>query len=275
MGYVLRLCAIATTAFFLGSGATMSDENNSGGDNIIRYQAHAHQFRSPETGGEHVDELTKFLQEFLGPNEIVWHEIVSDKVHVDVLPFPPTADRPFWTFVTSGMSDLPMNVPESVEDADDLRYAEMVISLPAEWFEPGDFADYKVSDFTEDKYWPIALIKFLARFPHEYESWLAISHSMPNFDPPMPYASNTTMNGVVLLPPVTWPTGKQIYRMRDGRLVNFLAAVPVYADEMAVKLHKGIEAMADAFDSAGITEVLDTSRTSVVKKRGWFGLWRN
>lgn len=37
----------------------------------------------------------------------VWHELVSDLVHLDVHVAEPTPARPYYTVVTSGMSDRP------------------------------------------------------------------------------------------------------------------------------------------------------------------------
>ena len=50
---------------------------------------------------------------------VVFHEIVSDVVHIDLLHVPPRRERPFHTLVTCGMSVRPMNVPQ---DAEEFRY---------------------------------------------------------------------------------------------------------------------------------------------------------
>ncbi|WP_262922976.1 suppressor of fused domain protein [Hymenobacter cellulosilyticus] len=63
----------------------------------------------------------------------MFHEIISDKVHLDVHVVDPSKDFPFYTLVTSGMSDLPMAVPEGEEEA---RYAELCVLLPSTWQMP-------------------------------------------------------------------------------------------------------------------------------------------
>lgn len=269
----MSFCGRALIGFvltFLLPGEVMSaEEITLGGSKVYRYEGHKSAFRTPEHEARHVDELTRYLEAFLGSSDEVWHEIVSDKVHIDVLPFPPTSDRPFWTFVTSGMSDLPMNVPKNVEIAGSDQYAEMVISLPAEWFpEEKLFADIQ---FNDDNYWPIALLKFLARFPHEYDTWLWSLHTLPNGDPAGAYAANTQLSGVMLFPPVTWPQEKRTFRRSDGSAVQFLAIYPIYDDEMKIKLSKGANTLLDLMEKANLTEILDPTRKSLTVKRG--GLW--
>jgi len=251
------------------------DEITPGGSRIQRYETHEHEFRPPEAGADHVEELTGFLEEFLGQNSFVWHEIVSDKVHIDVLAFSPSTGRNFWTFVTSGMSDLPMEVPEAVQDPKAVSYSELVISLPADWFETdedGSIPDRVLRD--GERYWPIRELKWTARFPHEYGTWIWLGHSIPNGDPAEPFADNTTMSGVVLLPLITWPEEKLSFRRSDGERVNFLGIYPVYDDEMRLKLERGTEALETAFAGARVTEVLDISRQSAARKRGFFDFLR-
>lgn len=110
------------------------------------------------------------------------HEIVSDLVHVDIHIVKPIAERPFYTILTSGMSDRPMTVPEGAEA---FQYAELMICLPDTWLLHED----ELED--ESNYWPIRLLKMLARLQHEYDTWLAIDHTVPNGDPSEPYADNT------------------------------------------------------------------------------------
>ena len=56
------------------------------------------------------------VQRHLGPIDKVWHEILSDTVHLDVHHLPPSPGRNYHTLVTTGMSDLPMNAPPQAPD---------------------------------------------------------------------------------------------------------------------------------------------------------------
>jgi hypothetical protein len=82
------------------------------------------------------------------------------------------------------------------------------------------------------------------------------------------------MSGAVLLPPLTWDEDKWTMLRKDGNLVTFLAAVPVYENEMGYKLDNGIEALAEEFEKAGVTEIADIARPSAVRSRGFFGIFR-
>ncbi len=50
----------------------------------------------------------------------------------------------------------------------------------------------------------------------------------------------------------------------DGRLINFLTIIPLYADELQFALDKGFNALLDMFEEEYVTELLDPSRPSVV-----------
>jgi Suppressor of fused protein (SUFU) len=75
------------------------------------------------------DTVTAHVEAHIGVVDRVWHELVSDRVHLDVLVVEPTAERSFTTLVTSGMSGFPMIVP-----------AEAPTPLFAELMTPEEFA---------------------------------------------------------------------------------------------------------------------------------------
>ena len=74
---------------------------------------------------------------------MVFHEIVSSDVHLDLYVVPPQPGeasvmfphgRDFYTIVTSGMSTQAMKAPASGGgDIQGQRYAELMICLPSDW----------------------------------------------------------------------------------------------------------------------------------------------
>lgn len=62
---------------------------------------------APPAGEENVEEISAHIERHLGPVDSVYHEILSDTVHIDVHIVKPTESFPFHRLVTSGMSDLP------------------------------------------------------------------------------------------------------------------------------------------------------------------------
>ncbi len=256
----------------------MSDDEGSvtsGGSEIIRYDNHQSEFRIPADSGVHLKELEAFLEGALGPLAGSFHEIISDKVHVDVLIFAPTESRDCWTFVTSGMSDFPMNVPENLAgDRRRLSRSELLISLPREWFDPDDRGMPLDSQLRDDaKFWPISLLKWLARFPHEFDSWLWDGHSIPNYDPPQPYHPSTRLNGAILFLGMGPLSENMVMELENGDIIAFHTVVPVYGDEMTYKLNNGSDALLRELHSHGVTDVLHPDRPSAIRKRGFLGFF--
>lgn len=213
-------------------------------------------------GEEFIQQISDHIEEHLGPVETVFHEILSDVVHIDVHIVKPTQDFPYVRLVTSGMSDLPMKTPD---DAAVPRYAELMITLPAEWkTDQKSFED-------ESWYWPIRLIKGLARLPHKYETWLGFGHTVPNGDPAEPYALNTALCGAIVLPSVTAPPGFQTLDIPGVKTVTFYSVVPLYEKEMEFKLRAGTDKLLDRFDRKGLNDIVDVKRADVTIRR--FGLW--
>ncbi|AEG02087.1 suppressor of fused domain protein [Methylomonas methanica] len=213
-------------------------------------------------GEECIEQISQHIETYLGKVETVFHEIVSDTVHIDVHFVKASPEFPFIRLVTSGMSDLPMTTPP---EADVPRFLELMMTLPADWrLEQKAFDD-------ERWYWPIRLLKFLARLPHKHETWIGWGHTVPNGDPAEPYASSTELSGAIILPPVTVQEGFRSLRIRDDKIIQFLSVVPLYAEEMAFKLREGSAPLLDKFDKVGINDIIDPGRKNVIRKR--FGLF--
>ena len=58
-------------------------------------------------------------------------------------------------------------------------------------------------------------------------------------------------------------------QVRPDKEVWFFAVVPLYQKEMDLKLRKGSDALFDAFEQHGVTELIDPQRQNVAKRR-WF-----
>jgi len=166
-----------------------------------------------------------------------------------------------------------MNVPVSLgEDRNLLSRSELLISLPGHWFdadERGMPLDGQLRD--ESRFWPIALLKWLARFPHEFDTWLWDGHTIPNRDPPVPYHPSTRLSGSILFLGLGPLSDNMVLELEDGGLIAFNTVVPLYGDEMTYKLNKGSDALLKKLVSQGVTDVLDPNRPNVLQKRGLFG----
>ncbi len=225
------------------------------GDPIEHYRDGPRSFTPPpETLG--TDAIVRHIEQHLGPVESVFHELISDAVHLDVHWVKPTASRPFHLLVTSGMSDRPMNVPAELDAP---RHIELVATLPERWaIGDGAFRD-------ENWYWPVRQLKTLARLPHKYDTWLGEGHTVTNGDPPQALAPGTRLCGAILLPPQHVPDAFRELRLDAVKTIRFLAVVPVHEREMTLKTRSGTEALVDRLRKARVTDVIEPTRPSVAR----------
>ena len=237
-----------------------ANDVSEGGSRILRH-GEERPWAAPQ-GEDSIEAISNHIEKHLGPVATIYHEIVSDTVHLDVHIVEPREDFPFFRLVTSGMSDLPMTVPAG---ADVPRYAELIMTLPGAWTHGQDvFED-------ERWYWPVRLIKTLASLPHKYDTWLGPGHTVPNGNPAEPYAPDTALCGALIFPSATVPDAFHQLRIDDAKSIMFYSVVPLYAEEMRYKLKAGADKLLDRFDGAGITDIVDPLRPNVARKR--FGLF--
>jgi hypothetical protein len=123
----------------------------------------------------------------------------------------------------------------------------------------------------EEDWWPIRSLKFLARFPHEYETWLGQGHTLPNGDPPLSYAANTKLCCAMLSIPLLFGQEFPTLKISEEKIINFYSLIPLYQEEVEFKLKKGLDSLYQKFDAARINELLDINRKNVCRKL--FGLF--
>lgn len=236
-------------------------EKSKSGAPILRHEHRERDIDIAVGDSENIEAISDHIEKYIGPIGNVFHEVISDLVHIDVHIVEPTEARNFHTLVTSGMSDRAMSTPEEYSAC---AYSELMICLPPDW--PMGEEAWKI----EENYWPIRVLKMLARFPHDYQTWLWSMHTIPNGNPAEPFADNTKLTGALLIPPLTVEEEFYMLSLTDEKTIHFHALIPLYDDEMNLKLNKGAEALFEGFDRIGVSEILIPNRPSVAKKRGWF-----
>lgn len=215
-----------------------------------------------------IDFVVEHIERHIGKVTMVFHEIVSDLVHVDVHHVPPDKGREFHTLITTGMSGKPMPVPAGAEA---FQFAELVMCLPPEWkLTREDFAD-------ESNFWPIRLMKVLARLPHEYDTWIGPGHSIPNGgEKPESYSKNTRFCCALIVPAFRF--GNEFLRLStpDERVINFYSIWPILRDETEFKLKHGYDKLMNRLFAHDVTDVIDPNRRSSIAERWWpFGKSRD
>ena len=239
---------------------TDAAEFSAGGSQLLRHHERSVPFEMSHGDGDAIESISDHVEEHIGPVQSVFHEIISDLVHIDVHMVAPTRKQPFYSLITSGMSEVPMTVPDGLEE---FRFAELMIRLPKDWpMTQNDFED-------ENHYWPIRLLKMLARLPHEYDTWLGFGHTVPNGDPAERYAPNTQFSCALILPMIHVPEGFHQLEMSEDKVIHFYGVYPLYPAETAFKLNQGTDELVELFEKHDISEVIDNRRKNVCQ-RGWW-----
>jgi len=103
--------------------------------------------------------------------------------------------------------------------------------------------------------------------PHDFETWLSYGHSIPNGDPPEPFARNTKLCCMLLVLPLSADPQFAQLKIREEKVINFCTLMPIYKQEIDFKLRKGTEALEELFDRQGVTDVVDISRPNMARKK--------
>jgi hypothetical protein len=140
-----------------------------------------------------------------------------------------------------------------------------MITLPPHWKLDGEsFKD-------EAWYWPVRLLKSLARLPHQYDTWLGWGHTIPNGDPATPYDASVPFAGAIVLPSMTAPKAFETLDIDAGKRIVFRAVWPLFQGEMDLKLKQGTDALLDCFEKHQVSDAVDPARKDATRKR--FGFW--
>jgi len=207
-----------------------------------------------------IEAVTRHVARHVGPVKEVFHEIVSDVVHVDVHHVEPTRERPFHFLITSGMSERPMRPPA---DAHTSTYAELFMALPASW--PMTTEEWR----DEAHYWPIRQLKAMARLPHVCDTWLWHGHTVQQ-SPPDPYAGTVAFNSCILGRGSLVAPRFGTLRAGPDRTVSFFALRFLYPEELQLAMLKGSSHVLARLEKHGVTELVDVSRRNV-GRRWWSG----
>ena len=203
---------------------------------------------------EELSELDKYIQTAFGTYKEVIHELSSPDIHLDVCVVDPTEESPFYKLVTVGAGAYRMNVPEKYREWE-LEHAEYVICVPADW---------KLQCPGMNYYWPIKVLKDMARLPVWGNTWLAFGHTSQADEAGSPYASGTSFNSVVLDLAPSLDGEPAHVRLSSGKLLNFYQLIPLYPEELKFKMENNSEVLLDKLDELGIQyRVVDVNRKGI------------
>ena len=204
-----------------------------------------------------LEKVSAYIDQQYGASDLVAHEVFSPDIHCDIVIVPPSEEQPFYKLVTMGAGAYEMNVPKELK-SDVYDRAEYVIFLPEDWNLKSD---------KEEDYWPIRVLKTVARLTIGTEEWLYYGHTINLTEDGSSVAENTKFNSCVLLP----STGKEEQWVKPlslgfGKKVAFFQIFPLYQEELEYKMGHSLDEMLDNFgDEIENNLVVDVHRKNFCK----------
>lgn len=197
--------------------------------------------------------IQNHIAEHIAPVDWVWGEIASSLVHIDVLVIEPSSDRPFFTLVTSGMSQKPMKTP--LPEVSQCKYSELVLCLPPNW-------SFGEAEIREDRnFWPISMMKMIAHFPHLHDTWVWSTQTIHN---QQPYDESVPFSGAMLIQ--ASPFGEDFHLMKTERVepTVFHSLIPLHQSELNYYIQHGAQPLLDKLVQQKLSLIIDTNRPSVI-----------
>ena len=183
---------------------------------------------------EEMAAVEDFIETNFGTYANVFHEVVSPDIHLDICIVDPTEERNYYMLVTLGMGAHRMNVPAELAEYK-LERAELAIALPPDW---------KIHEDDEEYYWPIHLLKSLARLPIEDDTWLGWGHTIDSRT--NNYAKSTKLTASLIIGAQV-KGDNTVCLLPDGDEVNFYQIIPLYRDELNYKFDRSAKELVNLF----------------------------
>ncbi len=198
---------------------------------------------------EEMAAVEDFIETNFGTYANVFHEVVSPDIHLDICIVDPTEERNYYMLVTLGMGAHRMNVPAELAEYK-LERAELAIALPPDW---------KIHEDDEEYYWPIHLLKSLARLPIEDDTWLGWGHTIDSRT--NNYAKSTKLTASLIIGAQV-KGDNTVCTLPDGDEVNFYQIIPLYRDELNYKFDRSAKELVNLFGERHVSFVIDPQRRS-------------
>jgi len=199
--------------------------------------------------------IDRHIEQHFDGDFFVMDEIESALVHIDLFVVPAKGDREHHVVFTCGMAERPMNVPQACEAP---RFAELTLSLPAEW-------PLSKNAWQEERWWwPLRLLKSMARYPHDNGTWLSCGHSVPGSTSGMPFADSTRMTDIVILEPRMIDEETATFHEGSRGNIPIWGLFPAHASEIEFKRRHSAEKLQELLDGKGVTELVQPGRESVI-----------
>lgn len=196
----------------------------------------------PPQANDYEEEICAYFASlFPGREEKVFHEILSHSFHIDIHVLYPSETEPFYVLYSSGMSTLPMTLPEALlPEYKELERAELMMFLPYDWNfgEEGTLS----TNLPAEVFWPIAAMTYMARLPHEHKNFISYGLTLPNGEDYEPFAKNTKLCGLGL---VSFDGNLGELTTTDGTKIQIYTLIPLHKEELLYRQEEDMEALMD------------------------------
>lgn len=203
--------------------------------------------------------IWQHVEQWIGPVSAVFQESRESVAHpIDFLWVEPSVRHPFHAFITCGMSQRPMTLPNDSAIGTVFSLSELVVLLPSDW-------EVGVEAFKDPKhYWPLHWLKTLARIPHQSNQYVGEGSLISNGENAQSIAG-TQFGGILLFPPAVSLSQDFItMATEDSRFLRFNAIIPVTPMEIHFKQRYGLEVLLSRFREHHMSDIIDVNRPSTV-----------
>ena len=219
-------------------------------DNKPKFEVH------PEWISEHIN------KHFDERHIRVFHEILSLDFHLDVY-FINDPNRKYNILLTSGMSLMEMNIDVETPEKDNLRFGELMLLIPKNLTLDMVYTGKNKND------WVISMLKESAKFPHFYDTWLGVGHTIQANEEYEPYSDECNFYGVVLLPSATFQDEFTKIQKED-RVINLYSVFPLYKEEIEYKRKHGFSEFWKKLVDSNPREIIDLKRPSIIRRKSFW-----
>lgn len=200
-----------------------------------------------------MDVVEKYIEKAFGEFDNILHEVTSTDIHIDICIIPPSKNQDYYKLVTMGMGAHKMNTLNQFTEYE-LERAELSIALPSYW----KIDEESMKD--NHWYWPIGLLKMLARLPITNDTWLGFGHSISNNE--SHFSKDTELCAAILIDSNNIANNYDICILPNGEKVNFYQIIPLYENELEYKLKYGVYSLLEKMDN--ISFIINPTRQNII-----------
>ena len=240
-------CLVKGSGFYINQGMYMSSNSVHSVNNTRELYTEATR-----------QSLMHHIVKYFGEPDLFLSERVSPDICVEIAVIEPTPNQNFYTLITLGMGAHKMNVPEDLADQQ-IERGELVMLLDPDW---------EVPSHEDQFYWPIRLLKTLARQsiedPDVFLSW---GYRWSNGEP---FCEETELNSIVLNTLFkAFDTEAQACHLPDGDIINYYFVWPLYQNEYDFLLENGREEFMNAMTY--VTPITINDRDNGISSEAAYG----